>query len=243
MIDDLPFAGEARPQLVVFDIAGTIIEDGDQVPDAFRGALHAQQVAVTAAELEPWRGASKREVLRAFLERHYGTGDPGNAARLEQAYADFRQRLEAGYRDGGVTPIPGAEATFAWLRERGIRLALTTGFYRQVADLILEAAGWQRAPDAARGQGFFDATVCSDEVAQGRPAPYMIFRVMEATGVTDVRRVATVGDTALDLLAGTHAGLRWVVGVLSGSQEVETLGAAPHTHLLPSVAMLPRLWP
>jgi phosphonatase-like hydrolase len=243
MIDDLPSVAAGRPQLVAFDIVGTILEDGDQVPDAFLGALRAQHVAVTATELQPWRGASKRQVLRAFLERYYEPGDPGNAGRLESAYADFRQRLEASYRDGGVTPIPGVEATFAWLREQGIQIALTTGLYRRVTDLVLQAAGWQ--------QGVVDATICSDEVAQGRPAPYLIFRAMEATGVTDVRRVAAVGDTALDLLAGTHAGVRWVIGVLPGSgrsgggarQAIETLGMAPHTHILSSVAVLPRLWP
>jgi phosphonatase-like hydrolase len=234
MSDDLPPEGEGRPQLVAFDIAGTIIEDRDEVPDAFLGALRAQGVEVTAAELAPWRGASKREVLRVFLERQYGKDDPGNAGRLESGYVDFRRRLEARYREGGVVPIPDVDATFAWLRERGIRIALTTGFYRQVADLILEAAGWKHA---------VDASICSDEVVQGRPAPYMIFRAMEATGVIDVRRVAAIGDTPLDMLAGTHAGARWVVGVLSGSIAIETLGAAPHTHILSSVAALPELWP
>jgi hypothetical protein len=34
----------------------------------------------------------------------------------------------------------------------------------------------------------------------------------------------------------------WVIGVLSGAHRVETLGATPHTHLLPSVADLPRLF-
>jgi phosphoglycolate phosphatase-like HAD superfamily hydrolase len=69
----------------------------------------------------------------------------------------------------------------------------------------------------------------------------MIFRAMEGTAVTDVKRVAKVGDTAVDLLAGTHAGLRWVVGVLTGTQPVEKLAFAPHTHIIPSVAALPEL--
>jgi hypothetical protein len=32
-----------------------------------------------------------------------------------------------------------------------------------------------------------------------------------------------------------------VIGVLSGAHDVETLGRSPHTHLLPSIADLPRL--
>jgi phosphoglycolate phosphatase-like HAD superfamily hydrolase len=53
--------------------------------------------------------------------------------------------------------------------------------------------------------------------------------------------VIKVGDTALDLQAGTNAGLRGVVGVLSGSQGVEKLGSVTHTHIIPSVSELPRL--
>lgn len=55
----------------------------------------------------------------------------------------------------------------------------------------------------------------------------------------DVRRVVTIGDTPLDLLAGMPA--RAVVGVLSGSHSVEQLGKVQHTHILPSVADLPGL--
>jgi len=63
------------------------------------------------------------------------------------------------------------------------------------------------------GGAFFDAAVCGDDVAQGRPAPYLIFRAMESASARNVHRVANVGDTALDLLAGHNAGVRWNVGV------------------------------
>jgi hypothetical protein len=38
-----------------------------------------------------------------------------------------------------------------------------------------------------------------------------------------------------------HAGVRGVVGVLSGSQDSEHLGSIEHTHIIPSVAELPAL--
>jgi len=86
-----------------------------------------------------------------------------------------------------------------------------------------------------------DAVVCSDEVARGRPAPYMIFRAMEATGIVDVDRVLVAGDTVRDLEAGVGAGARAVVGVLTGSTDATTLGRVRHTHILASVAELPAL--
>jgi phosphonatase-like hydrolase len=217
--------------LVVLDMAGTTIEDGGQVVDAFTGALRQHQIVIREAELQAWRGASKREVLRFFVERDFGAGHPGNARRVEEIYATFRARLEETYAQGPVCPVAGAEATFDWLRRHGMRIALTTGFYRQVTDILLGAVGWDG--------NVVDAVICSDEVPQGRPAPYMIFRAMEATGVIDVRRVAKVGDTVLDLLAGKNAGLEVIVGVLSGSQSRERLGQVPSVQLLGSVANLP----
>ena len=80
-------------------------------------------------------------------------------------------------------------------------------------------------------------------MTEGRPAPYLIFHAMEAAGVVDVRRVATVGDTTLDLEAGANAGVVWNVGVLSGAHDRASLEQAPHTHILTSVAALPTLWP
>ena len=66
---------------------------------------------------------------------------------------------------------------------------------------------------------------------------------MERTNVHSVHEVLNVGDTDLDLRAGSNAGVRWNVGVLTGAHDRETLSRAPHTHLLESVADLPALWP
>lgn len=64
---------------------------------------------------------------------------------------------------------------------------------------------------------------------------------MEATGVSDVRQVMTVGDTVLDLQAGYNAGVGLNVGVLSGAHQRAQLEQQPHSHLIASVAELDRL--
>jgi phosphonatase-like hydrolase len=217
-------------RLVIFDVAGTIIEDHGEVLTCFRRALEENGITATESELSEWKGASKREVIGHFVERQFGGA--GESDRGEKAYADFRGLLEGHYRAHGVAPIAGAEAAFAWLRENGILLATTTGFYREVNDLILERAGWQKR---------FQASISSSEVRQGRPAPFMIFRAMEATGVLAVSQVINVGDTPLDLQAGSNAGVRGVVGVLTGMHSLERLRREPHTHILPSIAALPEL--
>lgn len=217
-------------ELVVFDMAGTTVADRGEVPDAFTAALAEHGIAVTAEQVKGVRGSSKRQALLRLIP-----AGPEQARLADEAYASFRAQLAQRYASEGVQPIPGAEAAFRWLRERDIRVALNTGFDRDTTCLLLDALGW--------AQGTVDAVVCGDDVAQGRPAPYLIFRAMEATRTSSVDRVANVGDTTADLHAGHNARVRWNIGVLSGAHDRPTLEAAPHTHLLPSVAELTGLWP
>ena len=86
------------------------------------------------------------------------------------------------------------------------------------------------------------AVICGDDVKQGRPAPYMIFRAMEAAGTVNVRHVLNVGDTISDLQAAHNAGVGFSVGVLSGAHTREQLAREPHTCLIESVADLTGLW-
>ena len=211
--------------LVVFELAGTTVHDGGEVAHAFTGALEAEGVAVSAAALARVRGASKRAAIRSFL--------PDGAAgdrRAEAAYAAFRERLRVRLSQG-ARPVDGARETLEGLRAAGIRVALNTGFDREITGVLLDSLGWR--------DGVADAVVCGDDVAEGRPAPYMIFRAMELTRTASVHQVASVGDTTLDLLAGHHAGVRWNIGVLSGAHDAARLAQAPHTHLAASVAALP----
>jgi phosphonatase-like hydrolase len=220
----------AAVELVVMDMAGTTVRDAGEVPGAFRAALAAHGIALTDAEIEAVRGASKREVVARLLATH----QPGAPPDLADAvYADFRSALAARYR-AGVRAVDGAEDTIRWLRDRGIRVALNTGFDREIVALLLDALGW--------ADGMVDAVVCGDDVRQGRPAPYLIHRAMEAVGATDVRRVMNVGDTELDLRAGWNAGVAWNVGVTSGAHPRDRVERVPHTHLIESVADLPELW-
>lgn len=210
------------PALVAFDLAGTTVEDAGQVPAAFVATLAEYGVAVGAETLAGVRGASKREAIARLVPRS-----------ADAAYASFRRQLAARYAEQAAAAVPGADEVFRWLRARGVRIALNTGFDRVTTELLLAALRWERVADAV---------VCGDEVAHGRPAPDLILRAMELTATADPSTVANVGDTTLDLDAGRSAGVRWNIGVLSGAHDRGRLQAAPHTHLLKSVRELTSLW-
>jgi phosphonatase-like hydrolase len=219
------------PELVVFDMAGTTIDDGQQVYRVLGETATAHGAAPTEADIARWHGSAKHEALRALLTRD---GTPPDDDTLDKVVADFRARLSAAYAAQPPRPLPGVPEALATLRAAGIRIALSTGFDREIVDSLLSSLGWG-------GDTVADTVVCGSDVAAGRPAPYMIHQAMERLGVTDVTRVLVAGDTPRDLQAGTNSGAAYVVGVLSGAGNAVELGAHPHTHLLPSVAGVPAL--
>ena len=218
-------------ELAVLDIAGTTVQEHGLVYAALLETVRAAGAQAEPADIAPWMGADKREAVRAVLGgRRDHAPDDDEVARVHD---DFRARLAAAYRERPPAPFPGVPEAIARLRGEGVKVALSTGFDRAIVEPLLQSIGWD--------DGVLDAVVCADEVGQGRPAPYMIFRAMETTGVRGVDRVLVAGDTVLDLQAGTNAGAGLVVGVLTGGTDAATLGAVRHTHLLAGVAQIPDL--
>jgi phosphonatase-like hydrolase len=222
-------------QLVVFDMAGTTVYDGDAVSLCLRAALTEHGVSATRDEVNAVMGLPKPVAIARLLAAS-SSGDVA-AAEVKLVHEEFRRRMIAHYRgDPSVVPCDGAVETFDWLKRHDVKVALDTGFDRTIASAILERLGWADSP-------LIDATVTSDEVARGRPAPDMIERAMRLCGVVDHAAVGKVGDTPADLRQGTAAGCGLVVGVTSGSHSRAQLAAAPHTHLIDRLAELPPLLP
>ncbi|HUQ87000.1 MAG TPA: phosphonatase-like hydrolase [Vicinamibacterales bacterium] len=220
------------PALVVLDMAGTTIEDRGQVPTAFAETLAANGISITADEITRVRGASKRQAIRDLLQHSEPEAcrDEASAQTADRIYDEFRTNLSNAYRTGGVRSVPDAAEVMVFLRSKGVKVALTTGFDRDVATLLLSTLGWTR--------NTVDAVVCGDDVANGRPAPDLILMAMKLTGIEDAARVANVGDTTLDLESASRAGVRWNIGVLTGAHTREALERAPHTEIIPSIADL-----
>ncbi len=209
--------------LVAFDMGGTTVRDEGIVPYAIQRALEPLGIRPSDEDVAAIRGASKRQAIATLI--HSATGEHRSAeATVDEPYQRFIAALHAAYAEGPVTEAAGASETFAWLRQNGAKVALTTGFDRATRDLMLRRLGWDGR--------HLDAVVSADDVSSGRPAPYMLFRAMEQTGTQSVHRLAVVGDTVLDLQAGTNAGARFVVGILGGAHDSRTLGRTTHTHLI-----------
>jgi phosphonatase-like hydrolase len=217
-------------ELVVFDMAGTTVEDGDAVNSCFRAALAGAGIAADPAAVNAVMGLPKPEAIRLLL-----AGAGRGASEVAAVHEEFVRRMRSHYElDPSVREVPGAAGVFAALRRQGIKVALDTGFSRAIADVVLRRLGWH-SPTV------IDADVASDEVARGRPFPDMIRLLMTRLDIGDPARVAKVGDTRADLEEGTNAGCGMVIGVMSGSCTREQLSAYPHTHIVGSVVEVPHI--
>jgi len=217
-----------RIRLAALDMAGTTVADHGLVEAAFLDALETVGIGrddpdmpERLAYVQRTMGMSKIEVFRALLH---------DEARAQAAARGFEEAVEAAVHRGDIAPIPGAEQAMADLRAAGVKVCLTTGFSADTQQLIVAKLGWADRVDLvlAPGHGI-----------RGRPYPDLVLTAVLRLAIDDVRQVAVAGDTASDLLAGTRAGASVVAGVLTGAHGRAELEAAPHTHLLDSVADLP----
>ena len=153
--------------------------------------------------------ASVRERFAARFGRAPNQGD------VDAMFADFVPTQLALLRAGSYHDLlPGVADVVKGLQQQGIKLGVTTGFTRDMLDLLLAGAA---------GQGFVPDTACAgDEVEMPRPTPYMVIKNLERMGVYNLvnamRRTVKVDDTVSG--AGEGAPLCWRVGVSKWSNYV-----------------------
>ena len=207
-----------RARLVILDWAGTAVDHGSRAPLApFVRAFAARGVAITPEEARGPMGLSKKDHLRALLqlpavarrwrERHGGDATDGD---VDELYCQFMPaQLEV--IDEFAEVVPGLLDCIDVLRGRGLAVGATTGYFREAAERVYRRAA---------AQGYRpDHCICAEEVPAGRPAPWMIFRTMEALGIFPPAAVVKVGDTVPDVGEGLSAGA-WSVGVVRSSSDV-----------------------
>ncbi len=222
-----------KTKLVVFDIAGTTVTDKGNVADAFMSAFSMEGIEVDLTEVKKVMGYRKKDAIVMLLQKFH----PEKAREetlVAQIHSNFEEKmLEFYMSEKDLLPLPHAEDTFRWLHSQGIFVALNTGFTRLITEGILYRLGWKENP-------LIDEIICSDEVEQGRPAPFMINRIMENLGVSDPAEVMKVGDTEVDVLEGRNAHCGHVISVTTGAYTRNQLEHFNPDHIIESLSELPQ---
>ncbi len=215
--------------LVVFDMAGTTVDDKDYVSEALGKGFSKFNYSITRDDANYVMGIPKPVAIRTLLTEKFKVND-ADGKLTGKIHEVFVEEMVAFYKtDPSVKSKKNAGQVFRLLKEKGILVAIDTGFSRVIADTIMERLQWKQ-------QDFIDYSVTSDEVERGRPFPDMIFKAMKELKVASADQVAKVGDTSSDLKQGTAAGCKFVIGITTGAYTREQLAKEKHTHLVDDLA-------
>lgn len=228
-------------RLVVLDMAGTTVQDKKEVESCFARAAQETGLQVSPERILAVQGMAKRHVFEMLWQEQTSQSPAVLHDQVEHSYGVFKAILEHHYQTQPVMPAAGCLELFRFLKAQQVKIALTTGFYRKVTNIILNSLGWQAGLDGnfigSKGS-LLDMSIASDEVAQGRPSPLMIQKAMHALGITDPRWVINIGDTPSDLASGINAGCAASFAVTNGTHTREQLRQYPHDGLFDSLTEL-----
>ena len=115
-----------RVELVVFDMAGTTVYDGDAVNRCLARALETAGVTAGRDEINAVMGIAKPIAIRTVLEDHAAPGQVVTPAQVDATFEAFLALMRAYYEsDPDVREIEGASDLFRQSaqrrRESGLR--------------------------------------------------------------------------------------------------------------------------
>jgi HAD superfamily hydrolase (TIGR01509 family) len=175
--------------VIVFDLDGVLI-DSEHVWDEARMTLTEERGG-------RWTDDASRDMMgMSSLEwSRYMRDEIGIDEEPEEISAEVVRRLERIYRDE-LPLIEGAvEAVERLAAHRPLGLASSSN--RELIDLVLQLSGLDR---------FFAATVSSEEVARGKPAPDVYLETARRLDVVP-ENCAAVEDSENGILSAKAAGM------------------------------------
>jgi len=203
--------------MVVFDMAGTVVDEGNVVYKTVQKALKHGGVDVTLEQvLADGAGKEKSKAISDIALKY----DPAvDSLAIESMYQDFMVMLDHAYEELEISPMSGADEVLSELRRRGIYRVLNTGYSKKTAMQLVTKLRWKKDRE-------YDDIITASDVPKARPYPDMIFMAMELMGISDPSTVAKVGDSVIDIEEGKNAFCGFTVGITTGAHTREQLASA-----------------
>lgn len=212
-------------QLVVFDMAGTVVNEDNVVYKTLQKAINQQGLDLTLDfVLEHGAGKEKHQAIKDILA-HVDAGEIDS----QTVYENFKVLLDKAYDSLTVTSFEGVVSLLKELRLKNIKIALNTGYTTPVAERLLEKMNWVKGDH-------YDALITADDVLFGRPNPDMIFEAMEVLNILEPGKVLKAGDSIIDIQEGKNAHCGITVGVTTGAHTREQLESAQPNYVLDSLS-------
>jgi HAD superfamily hydrolase (TIGR01509 family) len=218
-------------KLVIFDKNGTLIDQNLLLLELAKARENSilKHVGKEATELwekilgvdlkkgkidhgGPLATAPRREEILIAATGFYLAGYSWSEARqvAQKAYDDADDSMIPPY---GSVLLEGIAETLIQLKQHGFKLAIaSTDTHRRTVESF----------KALKIDSLFNAIIGSDDVANAKPSPDMIFEALRKTECKPDETIM-IGDSTSDMQMGRNAKVRTCIGVLTGFTSREKL--------------------
>lgn len=219
-------------ELIVFDMAGTVVNEDNVVYKTVQKAINKVGYSVSLEYvLKEGAGKEKHQAIKDILNKIKKEEGIDLGVSSNEIFKNFEVMLDMAYKQLDVKPYEGLEMLMAELKQRGIKIALNTGYNKKMADFLLDKMNWKKGIQ-------YDLLVTADDVQNGRPAPDMILKAMERLNISKPENVIKIGDSAIDIEEGKDAGCGYTIAVTTGAQNYDQLSLANPDHILNDLTKL-----
>jgi phosphonatase-like hydrolase len=195
-------------KMVVFDMAGTTVNENNVVYKTLQRAINEEGFSFTLGQvLDQGAGMEKLQAIKSVL-RVFGNIE--NDLLSEKIFHNFKSQLEIAYDTIEILPQNNAVEVFKVLKEKGIYVVLNTGYNSQTANSLIKKLGWNKGEH-------YDGLITASDVKQNRPHPDMILLAMDLFKISDPIDVVKVGDSTIDIEEGKNAGCKYNIGITTGA--------------------------
>ena len=202
-----------RPDGLIFDLDGTLVDTVRARIDGWIEALSAEGIEATAEQVGPLIGMDGKRLAREVAAASGRELDEEAAERIDKAAGAAFDR-----RNVQPQALPGVREVIGVMEELGIRWLIATSSRKAQVAASVGALRLVREPEIVDGS----------QVEHAKPAPDLLLLAAATLGLPPDRCWA-IGDSTWDVRAATAAGMA-AVGVTAGSavgaDDLEAAGAA-----------------
>ena len=160
-----------RPDAVLFDLDGTLVDTVRTRIDAWTEALEAAGYSTTADQLAPMIGLDGRRLAREVAALAGRPIDEARSEEIDRQSGEIYERLNRPRR------LPGVADVVAAIEAAGIKWAIATSSRKEQVAASVDALGLDHQP----------AITDASHVAQAKPAPDLLLRAAEDLRVEPAR--------------------------------------------------------
>ena len=226
-------------KLVILDWAGTTVDYGCYAPAVvFIEVYKRRRVEITMEQARKPMGLKKLDHVRAISKQDEVAelwkqvhGRPCTEEDVQDMFEKDFVPLQVACIADYSKIIPGTVEVVNDLKNRGIKIGSTSGYFTEAMEINHREA---------KKQGYVpDSNSCASDVPAGRPEPWMVLSNMQQLRIFPPEAVVKVDDTKPGIEEGLNAGT-WTIGLSKSGNEVglneEELAALPEEEVRRKVA-------